>query len=358
MGVLVGMIGLTHPHSAGYLRTLDALDRVDGAVLYDAAAGVGERIGRDYQKTREIYADLDRLLGRADVPVVVVTLPTDQVPDVVCRAARAGKQVICEKPCARSAAEFRPVLAALEESRTAFTTGYIWRANPSILKLRELIQAGALGRLTSVELRMVTTQVRLRSPSHWLFKREVSGGGILSWLGCHWLDLLRYVTGQEVTTVSALTETLSGEAIDVEDVASVSMRLTNGALASLYAGYLLPAGRAGYEGTAYDQSIILRGTEGTLRHLKDGDDQIVELASTAEAWRAAPRQTFRFTLPNIPAYGGVHGLAFIDEFIRRALAGEEPGLVTALDALRVLEILDAAYASAKSGERVEMARGQ
>ncbi|HVC34884.1 MAG TPA: Gfo/Idh/MocA family oxidoreductase [Chloroflexota bacterium] len=356
MGVLVGMIGLTHPHSPGYLRTLDALDVVDGVVLCDPVAAAREQAAQQCRKAEQRHVDLESLLARSDVPIVLVALPTDRVPDVVTRAARAGKHVICEKPCARSADELRPVLAVLEEHRVQFTTCYLWRNNPAIQKMRELVRAGALGRLTSVELRMVTTQVRLRDPSHWLFKRDVAGGGILSWLGCHWLDLLRYLTGQEAVSVSAMVDTLSGEAIDVEDVASVNLRLSDGALASLYAGYLLPSGRPGYEAASYDQSIILRGTQGTLRFDKDGDDQIVTLESSAVGWQTAPRQAYRLSLPAHPAYGGVHGLAFLDDFIRRALGGEGQDLVSADDALRVLEILDAAYLSARSGRTVDVRR--
>ena len=169
------------------------------------------------------------------------------------RAATA-EHVLCEKPVGRTAADLAPALRALVEHRRGFCVYYTWRRHPVILKLRELVRDGALGRLTSVELRMVTTQVALRDPSHWLFKREVSGGGILSWLGCHWLDATRFVTGQEFETVAALAGTLGGEAIDVEDVAAVSFRLTGGALGTLHAGYLIAQGRAGYEGRRLRQS--------------------------------------------------------------------------------------------------------
>lgn len=356
MGVLIGMIGLTHPHAPAYLRTLEALDVVDGIVPYDPDAAAGERALQGCRKAARRCADLPSLLARPDVPIVLVALPTSQVPGAVMAAARAGKHIICEKPCARSADELRPVLAALEERRVQFTACYLWRANPAIQQMRALVLAGALGRLASVELRMVTTQVGLRDPRHWLFRREIAGGGILSWLGCHWLDLARYLTEQEMLSVSAMMATLSGEAIDVEDVASVSFRLSGGALGSLYAGYLLPSGRAGYEGASYDQRIILRGTHGTLCHAKDGDEQVVTLESSAAAWQTAPQQIFRFRLPSLPAYGGAHGLAFVDDFIRLALTGEGQPLVTAQDALRVLELLDAIYRSAQDGHVVHLPR--
>lgn len=354
MGTLIGVIGLTHPHARMFLRTLETSELVSGVALYDVDAEARKRVAGEYPKAERAYSDLDALLARPDVPILLVTLPTNEVPEVLIRAARAGKHLICEKPGARSAEEFRPVLKALDASRVQLTMPYLWRANPAIQKMSELVNAGALGRLASVELRQVTTQVRLRDPQHWLFRRDISGGGILSWLGCHWLDLLRYVSGEEVTRVSATMDTLSGEAIDVEDVASLSLRLSGGAIVSLYAGYLLPSGRTGYEGAGYDQAIIFRGTDGIMSHGQDAGDHLVHLESTAPGWRTAPRQTFRFSLPNVAAYGGAHGLAFVDDFITRALAGDGSPLVSPVDALRLLEILDAAYASAKRGEAVEV----
>ena len=47
----------------------------------------------------------------------------------------------------------------------------------------------------AVEARMVTSQVRYRDPAHWLFQRATAGSGILSWLACHYLDLLCYLLG-------------------------------------------------------------------------------------------------------------------------------------------------------------------
>ena len=99
--------------------------------------------------------------------------------------------------------------------------------------------AGAIGRLLSVELRMVTTQVGMRNPESWLFDREQAGGGILAWLACHWLDAFRYVTGEDIVRVQAEVATLGGEAIDVEDTAVLAFRTSGGAVGSLHVGYLL-----------------------------------------------------------------------------------------------------------------------
>ncbi len=351
MTLTIGMIGLTNPHTRAHLSTLDTHDRVTEIAAYDPDPDARAAAANTWPKVETTYDDLDALLARDDIPAVLIHVPNDQAPEVVIKAARAGKHVMCEKPCARTADEFRPVVNELDRYNVRFTTFYNWRRHPAVRKMRELIVAGALGRLTSIELRIVTTQVRLRDPSHWLFKHDVAGGGILSWLACHYIDMMRYLTGQEVASVAALAGTLSGEDISVEDVATVSFRLTEGALATLHAGYLLSTGRAGYEGARNDTAIIFRGTHGTLSLVERRGAPVVKLQTIAPEWKTAPDQTLRFALPAVEAYGGAHGLAFVDDFIQASLDGVGQVPVTADDALRLLEILDAIYLSVEQ-ERV------
>ena len=357
MTLTIGMIGLTHPHSRGHLSTLDTHDRVTEIAAYDPDAEARAAATKNWPKIDSTYDDLDALLARSDIPAVLVAVPNDQAPEVIIRAARAGKHVMCDKPCARTADEFRPVVEELERCRVRFTTFYNWRRHPAVRKMRELVVAEALGRLTSVELRIVTTQVRLRDPSHWIFKRDVTGGGILSWLACHYIDMMRYLTGQEVASVTALAGTLSGEDITVEDVASVSFRLTEGALASLHAGYLLSTGKAGYEGARNDTAIIFRGTHGTLSLVERRGQPVVKLQTIAPEWKTAPEQSFRFALPAVAAYGGAHGLAFVDDFIQKSLDGVGQISVSADDALKLLEIIDAIYLSVEQEQVVHLPGG-
>lgn len=352
----VGMIGLTHPHSAGHLRTLDLLPEVRQVVLYDPEPGAHEPAHAHTAKAGDSYTQLDRLLGRDDISVVLIALPTNETPAAIVRAVTAGKHVLSEKPVGRTADDFSPVIRALEDSRRCFGVHYTWRRHPAILKLRELREGGALGRLLSIEMRMVTSQVRFRDPSHWLFRREISGGGIASWLGCHWLDALRFVAGEEVESVVALGATLSGEPIGVEDVAAVSFRLAGGALGTLHAGYLLAEGKHGYEGATMDTALIFRGAHGRAEYIKTADGQHgVVLQSDAPGWESAEKQTFLYNLAPSRAYGGMHGVGFVREFLQATNGnGESPATIE--DALRVVELLDAIYASVESERRVRVER--
>ena len=331
-----------------HLRTLEAHPGVAGLVLYDVDPGTRDRVATEFAKTKGIVNTVEELLDRSDVPVVLITLPNNQTPDLIVRAAAAGKHILCEKPCARSAAELQPAVDAIRQNKVKFGAFYIWRANPAVLKMRELVQQGALGRVISGELRMVTSQVARRNPTHWLFQREVSGGGIASWLGCHWLDLLRYVSGQEVTELVALTGNVGGQSIDVEDVASASLRLNNGAIVGFYAGYVLDHGRPGYSGADYDRAFILRGTEGDLALVNDGPIELVILERPELAANGG-RTVFRFPPVPSPAYGGQYGLDFVTAFLDAAATGNGDGPSPIDQAQRVLDILDSLYDSASTG---------
>jgi predicted dehydrogenase len=347
-GAIVAMVGLTHPHSAMYLETLQAVDEVSGIVLVDSDSSASA----DTTKAIARYTDAQPALQRADVSHVLVALPNDRTPEALLQAIDAGKAVFTEKPGARSAREFQPVLAALERRPVPFCVAYLNRWAPAIRQMRELFRAGALGRLTSVELRMVTTQVGRRSPQSWLFQRDRAGGGVLAWLGCHWLDALRFVTGDEIVRVQAETAATSGEAIDVEDTAVVAFRMARGAVGSLHAGYLLAVGNPGYRDAGYDIAMILRGTLGAIAYTGGRNEAPLAFESVAPEWRAASRRTFQFTSTPSLGYGGLAGLDFFRAFLCARSASEVPA--GAGDAMRVLEVLGAIYAAAESGRGVEV----
>jgi predicted dehydrogenase len=346
--------GLTHPHTEMYLETLEALDEVSGIVLVDPDEAARRASAQHSRKIQGAYADLQVALQQPAVSHVLVALPNDRTPAALVQAIEAGKSVLTEKPGARSAAEFEPVLAALQRRPVPFTVAYLNRGAAPIGQARELYRAGAIGRLMSVELRMVTTQVGMRNPDSWLFRRDVVGGGILTWLACHWLDALRFVTGEDIVRVQAEIATLGGEAIDVEDTAVVAFRTSGGAIGSLHAGYLLALGNPGYRAAGHDITLILRGSAGLIQYAGGRQESPLVLESLAPGWRAASRRTYQFTATPSPGYGGVAGLDFFRAFL--AARPGDPSPADAVDALRVLEVLDAIYAAAAEGHAVEVHR--
>jgi predicted dehydrogenase len=103
--------------------------------------------------------------------------------------------------------------------------GYLRRLCGVGAAIKEVVDRGLLGRLISAEARWVTTSVARRDPTSVIFSATRSGGGVLHWECCHWLDMMRWATGAEAVEVSSIGDTLSGQPIDVEDVAAVALRV-------------------------------------------------------------------------------------------------------------------------------------
>ncbi|MBI3945689.1 MAG: Gfo/Idh/MocA family oxidoreductase [Armatimonadetes bacterium] len=346
------LIGCSHPHSRAHLRTLQLLPEVGSIALWDGHLPAAESVAAARpEKVSEVTSDLDRLLGREDIEYVLVTVPNNESPEVIARCARAGKHILAEKPLAVSAEALRPALAAVRAAGVTLGVCYQNRRHPVVADVRRLLAERALGRPLTIEVRMVTSQVRFRDPTHWLFRKEIAGGGILSWLGCHYVDLVRYALGQEIVEVAALTGTLSGEAIEVEDAACFSFRTAEGVLGTFHAGYLLAGSVPGYSGASYDTYIAMKGTEGGLRWQPHARPPLLQVETLSGPLGAAPERTLSYALATSEAYGGVYGEQFVRDFITAAQTGGEPP-ASGEDGLKVLRILDAVYRSAETGRVV------
>lgn len=350
----VGLIGVTHPHSAAHMKTLNWMDEITDVPLFDAdkSALSAFKVASGSPKITSLYTNLDALLEREDVPVVFVCLKNSETPDVIIRVAEAGKHIITEKPVARDAKALEPALEAVKKAGVKLTVCFQNRYSPVSQEIHRLVGEGILGEPMSVEMRMITSQVKHRNPEHWLFKKDVAGGGILSWLGCHYLDLICYLMRDEITEVSAMVATRSGEAIDVEDSAALSLRFERGTVGTFQAGYMLPFSGGGYSGASYDSFIGIRGTMGNLIwHPAQPGPPSFTAESAIPVWKAAYRRVFEYELPECEAYGGMHGVQFVQDFLQ-AVEENQESMITGDDALRVLRILDAVYESDATGQRV------
>ena len=146
---------------------------------------------------------------------------------------------------------------------------------------------------------------------------------------------------KEVDNVTAICRTLSGEDITVEDVASLSMELSNGMIATLHGGYLNPS-----KGVSTQIPMAIRGTEGGIWIESTGRETTVFLESTKSPWNHSKQICYSYSpVDMVPSgYGGLYGLDFIRKFLT-AGQNENPPPVSADDILNNFYILDAIYES-------------
>lgn len=344
-------------HFEGHLGTLQELPEVEGIFVWgeDESALASLKQSAEH-KVESVTSDLDTILARDDVFFAIATVRTDLKPDISIRILESGKHLMAEKPIGRTAPDVQRVVEAAERAGMQLGVCYQNRYNPMIREAREIVGQGLLGPLMSIEMRMLTTQVQYRNPEGWLFRHEYAGSGILAWLGCHYIDMLRYITHDEIVSVSAEVATRSGEDIDVEDIATLSFRLCSGAIGSLHAGYTLALSGSKYPNQpSYDTYVGVNGQNGRIHWASPGVAEHMRVETAQDSWAAAPQREFDYTLGQSPAYGGIAGEEFIRDFIR-AGQGEGTPPASGRDALQVARIIDAALESSQTGRRVEVER--
>jgi len=350
-GFTIGLYGTAHPHARMLLRTFQHLDEVAAIHLCDPEPGRAEALRAEMgEKVVGTHDDLDSLLADDSVGAVVVLLPTREVPSTLVAIGKTGRPILCEKPMARTRDEAEAALRAVEEAGSWVTVLYPWRYNPICRDIRRWIEEGLIGRPVHFECRLLASQVQMRDPSCWLFDRKQAGGGILTWLGCHHLDIIRFLLQDEFAYVTGFAETLSGEPIDVEDMVTLAVRMRGGSIGTLNFGYVLTTGPPGYEGGTYDNYLSIDGTEGRICWSIQRTRNVVQVVGSREHWPDERERTIAYELEPAPAYQGAYGRQFARDFVRAAAGyGRPPN--NGWDAVAALALIEAAYRSAATGHR-------
>ena len=347
MPVIALLAGLRHPHSLAHLRTLAQTPEIDAILLWDEdEQALDSAEVRETLKVQATGNNLARLLSENAIDFALVAVRNDQMPAVCKQIADAGVHLLVEKPIGNSPAAVAEVISAADQAGVRLGVCYTNRCHPLVEEARRAVEAGLLGPLMTLHMQLLTTQPRFRNPQHWLFSKEYAGGGILPWLGCHYLDLMRFITGDEIVAVSAHIATRSGAPIDVEDVAVLSLTFASGAVGSLHVGYVLALSGAGYENRqGYATHAEFCGQSGRLGW--SGSTIFpphLWIESSHPDWAAAPRREFHADLAPSTAYAGAHGLTFMRRFVQ-AIQDGSPLPADGADALAVARVVEAAYAN-------------
>lgn len=347
MSTTVGVIGVFHPHGPGHLAALAACEDVGRILVWDRDEAEARRVAEGLHKGEFATGGQDRLLADDGVPVILNLQRDCDAAALTMAALRAGKWVYGDKPGAHNAAQMSEVVAVSDATGNHFCPCYANRVMSTAGAVSGLLQSGAIGDVWSFNAHWLTSQVSLRGAGNWLFHREFSAGGILPWLACHWIDLLRFVLDAEVTDVMAMVATQCCEAIDVEDTASIILRFDQGAIGTVRAGYALNPFPQ-YETT--DLYLQFEGSLGGLTWYVRGPDAGYLLRSSHPDHAgvhhvAAP--------PPAAATGQGYSADFWAAFLAAWRERRTPP-ATAHDALAVLRVIEAAYRSSAEGVRVSL----
>jgi UDP-N-acetyl-2-amino-2-deoxyglucuronate dehydrogenase len=338
-----GVIAPFHARAAAELPNVRLVAVAD--TVAEAAARRGAEFGVEH------HADVDALLERPDVDVVSVCVPSGMHAEIGSRAAAAGKHVVMEKPIDVTLEAADRLIAACRRHGVALTVISQHRFGPAVRRMRELIDAGRLGRLVVGDalVKWYRSQAYYDS-GDWRGTWSLDGGGCLMNQGVHYVDLLQWMMGP-VDRVFGRCATAAHERIEVEDVAAAVLRFSSGAVGLLQASTAIYPGLperlevTGTGGTVIVESGALRACE-----LKDEKGETSPYGGKLAADRAAAEEGGAAD-PAAISHAGHR--AQIADFLEAIETGRPP-LVTGEEARKPLELILAVYRSAREGREVTL----
>lgn len=249
-GILSFAMGHAYPWCEGILTHPEA----DLVGVWDEDEERGKKAAERFDVP--FYASADELLKACDA--VGITPTTDQHLALVEKAARAGVDIMLEKPLAMTVAEGRRMKEIIEETGVKFVLNFPKRFDDANIKMVEMVKSGRLGCITYVRIRHSHYIYRTMGNGTWFAQPEHSGGGALFDEGSHALDQLLWMLG-EPESVYGVMESVLG--LDCDDTGVALFRYANGAIGEVVSSGLMAAGEACVEVYGTEGTAIISGTD-------------------------------------------------------------------------------------------------
>jgi len=286
------------------------------------------------------YSDIDKLLAECEVDIVDICLPNYLHHDACMKAARKDKHIIIEKPLAMTLEEADEMIAECKNRGLKLMYAEELCFAPKYERVRAVVESGAVGKVYMLK------QAEKHSGPHseWFYKKETAGGGVMMDMGCHALAWFRWMTGNaKVKSVYADMKTVMHDT-ECEDNTITIVEFENGVTAIAEDSWARHGGMDdhievyGTEGVSY--ASLFQGNSAQTYSL-NGYDYAAEKAGSTQGWTFTVfEEAFNQGYPQE-----------LGHFVDCVLNDKEP-LVTGEDGRAVLEMIYAAYESAKTGQKV------
>ena len=357
--VRVGIVSWAHIHAEFCAKALSEIPTARLIAVADDNSVRGQdaakRYGADFQ------SDWHDLIRRDDIDVVFIESENNRHAEQAIAAARAGKDIFCEKPMATTLKDADRMLAAAQEAGVGLTVAFVSRFGKEAERAKRILDSGVIGDILSARAVIGLAGIEeIGCPpemARWMEDPEAGGGG--AWIdeGSHAVDLLRWMVG-EVGSVTAVTAQLVKKHLKVEDQAIALLQFRNGALGEI--------------NTSWSLNIDL-GMRNTIEFYGRNGTLFLEMTSRApkvEVYTSSlPQYLGGWVRPHIvPATTEPHDYsswpphvhhykrevsAYIDRYVR----GEKPYGPEGIDGRAALEIIMAGYESARTGRTVVLPFG-
>jgi UDP-N-acetyl-2-amino-2-deoxyglucuronate dehydrogenase len=287
------------------------------------------------------YSNMEDMLEKENLDVVSLCTPSGQHPQQTILAANHKVNVITEKPMATRWTDGVEMVKACDKARIRLFVVKQNRRNTTLQLLKRAVDEGRFGRIYMVNINVFWTRPQeYYDMGKWRGTWELDGGAFMN-QASHYVDLIDWLIGP-VEKIQAMTGTLARD-IEVEDTGVLNIKWRNGALGSMNVTML--AYPKNYEG-----SITILGETGTVRigGMAVNEIQTWDFSDEQDYDKSVQQASYETT----SVYGFGHPLYYknvIDVF-----RGESEQETDGREGLRSLEVLIAAYLSARDGTTISL----
>ncbi|MCF0135158.1 MAG: Gfo/Idh/MocA family oxidoreductase [Lachnospiraceae bacterium] len=345
LGVIgLGFMGSYHANNAGKVEGMHV------RAVYDIRE---DRVQRGEEMGLLGYRTLDELLADEKIDVVVIATPNLYHPELAVKCLEAGKHVICEKPCTMTLAEFDIIATTAERCQKLFTVHQNRRWDQDYLQVKKAVEAGDLGEVHMFESRIHGKNGRFLE---WRDNKELGGGIFLDWAP-HLVDQILQIQQEKVVSVYAqMFKVVSN---NVEDYAKLLLRFESGCGALIEAGTLCLCNGPRWVVHGNGGSMTIDGLAGKGQIIKDKahlSDWNMDYIHTAQGptRTMAPRPVETLEFMDLPSVEGkTDPLDFYRNLVE-VLDGKAELIVQPAQVRRVMQIIDAAFESDRTGQSLQV----
>jgi len=332
--VKVGKLSMAHVHASGYIRQINDNPDAELIAIWDEVPERGQAAAKE--QGVPFVADLDAFLALEGLQAVACDATTNLHHDVLMRSVRAGKHVFTEKALSITTQQSDELVKAVRESGLKFMISLPSRCASEILFLKQVLDRGLIGDVTLMRARIAHSAALdgwFSGHTLWFADPVAAGGGALFDLGCHTVDVMRWLMGAPASVIAKLNS-FTGRYPNVDDNAVAVVEFASKALGILDVAWVHRAG---------PNPIEIYGTEGFvgIRGVDGRPVLVVQGADYAGVGGQLIAQSLPPTLPSP-----------MQQWIRAIECGE-PMTITVEDGRNLTELLEGIYRSAGTGKSID-----
>jgi predicted dehydrogenase len=272
----IGMVGygfMARAHSNAWANVAHFFDTGYRPVLKAVAARNESKVRRfaEMWGYESVESDWRVLVERKDIDAIDICVPNDLHAEIAIAAAKAGKMVLSEKPLARTEAEGKPMVEAVEKAGVANMVWYNYRRVPAVTLIKQWVASGKLGKIFHYRAKFlqdwtISPDVPQGGAATWRLDVDAAGSGVTGDLLAHCLDTAIWINGG-IASLTAMTETFIKERkhaetgkvqkVGIDDASAVLTRFANGSLGTFESTRYARGHKAAY-------TLEINGEKGSL----------------------------------------------------------------------------------------------